>query len=497
MNNLQSLSLYWPELILTCTILLTIIVDLFYSNKDSAKTAYWVLGGLILAQIAIYFQDGHSITTLFMDNLAFDPFATFFKTLIILSTVLIIFISQRTQELQGHRTGEYYALIALMVFGMFLMASAIDLIMVYLAIEIVSITSFILAGYLRGDLRSNEASLKYVIYGAFSSGIMLFGLSIVFGLAGSTKFFAIQEAMWNLEGSANFAFTLAAIFIMAGFGYKISAVPFHFWTPDVYEGAPTSITAYLSVAPKAAGFAVAIRFFNQVFGDGGSFLDPTITTFTQLPWPELLAVLAVVTMTLGNLVAIQQGSVKRMLAYSSIAHAGYMLMALPTLSSQGVYAVMIYLVMYLFMNLGAFFVVIYIKSQGGGESFDDFRGLGWKMPIVGIVMTLFMFSLTGIPPTAGFIGKFYLFAAVVNAGPQLYWLAIIGGINSVISLYYYMRVVKVMFLEGEPSKAVMVPSMSIMLIFAALAVPTVLFGVYWTPIANWVSRSLVLFTQVI
>lgn len=497
MNNLQSLSLYWPELILTITVLVTIIADLFYSPKESSRTAVWVLGGLLLTYVAIRVQDSTIVTTLFMENLAFDPFATFFKTLIIIATVLVIFISQRTSELTNYRTGEYYALLAIMVFGMFLMVSAIDLIMVYLAIEIVSISSFILAGYLRGDLRSNEAALKYVIYGAFSSGIMLFGLSIVFGLAGSTKFFAIQEAMWNLEGSANFAFTLATVFILAGFGYKISAVPFHFWTPDVYEGSPTSITAYLSVAPKAAGFALIIRFFNQVFGDGGSFMDPSLTTYTELPWPQLLAALAVVTMTLGNLVAMQQNNIKRMLAYSSIAHAGYMLMVLPTLSSQGVYAVMIYLVMYMFMNLGAFFVVIYVKSQGGGESFDDFRGLGWKMPIVGIVMTIFMLSLTGIPPTAGFIGKFYLFAAIINAGPQMYWLAIIGAINSVISLYYYMRVVKVMFFEGETSETVLIPPIPVILIFLALAIPSVVFGVYWTPIANWVSKSLVFFTQVI
>lgn len=497
MNNLQSLSYYWPEIILTVTILVAIIADLFYSDKDSGKTALWVLGGLILAQIAIYIQDSEIVTTLFMGNLAFDPFASFFKTLIVLATILVIFISQKSSELDGHRTGEYYSLMAIMVFGMFLMASAIDLIMLYLAIEIVSIVSFILAGYLKGDLRSNEAALKYVIYGAFSTGIMLFGMSIIFGLAGSTKFFAIQEAMWNLEGSAQFAFTLAAIFILAGFGYKISAVPFHFWTPDVYEGAPTPITAYLSVAPKAVGFAVIIRFFNTVFGDNGAFIDPSIYTFTTIAWPQLLAVISVITMTLGNLVALQQNSIKRMLAYSSIAHAGYMLMAIPTLSSQGVYAIMLYLVMYLFMNLGAFFVVIYVKSQGGGESFDDFKGLGWKMPIVGIVMTVFMLSLTGIPPTAGFIGKFYIFASVIKVGPQMYWLAVVGAINSVISLYYYFRVVKVMFLEGEPSETIIVPSPTVLMILFALAIPTVFFGIYWAPIADWVSRSLTLFIKVI
>lgn len=497
MNNLQSLSYYWPEIILTVTILVAIIADLFYSDKDSGKTALWVLGGLILAQIAIYIQDSEIVTTLFMGNLAFDPFASFFKTLIVLATILVIFISQKSSELDGHRTGEYYSLMAIMVFGMFLMASAIDLIMLYLAIEIVSIVSFILAGYLKGDLRSNEAALKYVIYGAFSTGIMLFGMSIIFGLAGSTKFFAIQEAMWNLEGSAQFAFTLAAIFILAGFGYKISAVPFHFWTPDVYEGAPTPITAYLSVAPKAVGFAVIIRFFNTVFGDNGAFIDPSIYTFTTIAWPQLLAVISVITMTLGNLVALQQNSIKRMLAYSSIAHAGYMLMAIPTLSSQGVYAIMLYLVMYLFMNLGAFFVVIYVKSQGGGESFDDFKGLGWKMPIVGIVMTVFMLSLTGIPPTAGFIGKFYIFASVIKVGPQMYWLAVVGAINSVISLYYYFRVVKVMFLEGEPSETIIVPSPTVLVILLVLAIPTVFFGIYWAPIADWVSRSLTLFIKVI
>lgn len=497
MSNLQSLSYYWPEIILTVTVLVAIVADLFYSDKDSGKTALWVLGGLILAQIAIYIQDNEIVTTLFMGNLAFDPFASFFKTLIVLATILVIFISQKSSELDGHRTGEYYSLMAIMVFGMFLMASAIDLIMLYLAIEIVSIVSFILAGYLKGDLRSNEAALKYVIYGAFSTGIMLFGMSILFGLAGSTKFFAIQEAMWNLEGSAQFAFTLAAIFILAGFGYKISAVPFHFWTPDVYEGAPTPITAYLSVAPKAVGFAVIIRFFNTVFGDSGAFIDPSIPTFTTIAWPQLLAVISVITMTLGNLVALQQNSIKRMLAYSSIAHAGYMLMALPILSYQGVYAIMLYLVMYLFMNLGAFFVVIYVKSQGGGESFDDFKGLGWKMPIVGIAMTVFMLSLTGIPPTAGFIGKFYLFASVIKAGPQMYWLAIVGAINSVISLYYYFRVVKVMFLEGEPSETILVPSISVLMILFALAIPTVFFGIYWSPIADWVSHSLTLFIKVI
>jgi NADH-quinone oxidoreductase subunit N len=201
-------------------------------------------------------------------------------------------------------------------------------------------------------------------------------------------------------------------------------------------------------------------------------------------------------MTMGNLVAIQQNSVKRMLAYSSIAHAGYMLMAFPTISSEGVFAVMIYLVMYLFMNLGAFFVLIYVAQKQGGENFEHFSGLGWRMPIVGIVMTIFMFSLTGLPPTVGFIGKFYLFVAIINAGSAFYWIAFFGAINTVVSLYFYMRVVKTMYLDGNPSEEIIVPPLSVTLILLVLAVPSVFFGIYWTPILNWVNNSLLFFVQI-
>ena len=431
-----------------------------------------------------------------MDSLAFDPFASFVKTVVLVATLFIIIISRYSNEFKGYHTGEYYALLCIMVFGMFLMASAIDLITVYLSIEVVSLMSFILAGYLKNNPRSNEASLKYVIYGAFSSGIMLYGLSIIFGLTGTTKFFAIRDAITTLDASSSLALTLSTVFVLAGFGYKISAVPFHFWTPDVYEGSPTPITAYLSVAPKAAGFALMIRFFNQVFIDGDSLNTIGWYADVSFAWPELLGVISVVTMTLGNLVAIQQNSVKRMLAYSSIAHAGYMLMAFPTVSSEGVFAVMIYLVMYLFMNLGAFFVLIYVSQKEGGENFEHFSGLGWRMPMVGIVMTVFMFSLTGLPPTVGFIGKFYLFVAVINAGSSFYWIAFFGAINTVVSLYYYMRVVKTMYLDGEPSDEIVVPSFSTTAIFLVLAVPSVFFGIYWTPILNWVKDSLLFFVQI-
>ena len=350
MSNFNSLAYYWPELILTVTILVAVIADLCYRREQSINVAWWVLGGLALTLFAVR-MGGSSVSPLFMGMVASDPFSDFFKVLILLSTALVILMSFNSNELKDYRVGEYFSILSILSFGLFLMVSAIDILMVYLAIEIVSIMSFFLAGYLKKNPHSNEASLKYVIYGAFSSGIMLYGLSILFGLTGTTKFFEMQNAISSLGSDSNLALILSVVFILVGFGYKISAVPFHMWTPDVYEGSPTTITAYLSVAPKAAGFALLIRFFNQVFGDGTAMTSESWMAVNNLPWPELMAVLAAATMTVGNLVAIQQNSVKRMLAYSSIAHAGYMMMALPLMSQSGVYGIMIYLVVYLFMNL--------------------------------------------------------------------------------------------------------------------------------------------------
>tara|TARA_Y100000590_G_scaffold269774_1_gene302920 strand:+ start:2611 stop:4101 length:1491 start_codon:yes stop_codon:yes gene_type:complete len=493
MSNLNSLTHFWPELILTVTVLVAIIADLLYRKEDSFKVAWWVLGGLALTLFAVRMSGG-ALSGLFMGTIAMDPFANFFKVLVLISTTFVILMSFDSADLKGYRVGEYFSIIAIMAFGLFLMASAIDVIMVYLAIEIVSIMSFFLAGYLKKKQDSNEASLKYVIYGAFSSGIMLYGLSLLFGLTGTTKFFEMREAIAQLGPEANLALILSAVFILVGFGYKISAVPFHFWTPDVYEGSPTTITAYLSVAPKAAGFAMLIRFFNQVFGDGSPLGAETWTALNNVPWPQLVAVLAAATMTVGNLVAIQQSSVKRMLAYSSIAHAGYMMMALPLMTQSGVYGIMIYLLMYLFMNLGAFYVVIYVQGKTGGESFDDYNGLGWRMPFVAGVMTLFMVALTGLPPTAGFIGKFYIFAAVIEAGSQYYWLAFIGVVNSVISLYYYIRVVKHMYLSGERSESITMPTSKLTtVILIALAIPTFVFGWYFSDVTDWINSSLVIF----
>ena len=495
MTNLQSLEFFIPELILTITILAALITDLFV-KKSKTNMIGWVLGvGLVIVGLSVHNLSSVPPTTLFLDMIVIDPFSSFMKIVIILSTLLVIVASWVNDELEKYRKGEYFTIMGIMVMGLFLMTSSVDIIMLYISIEVVSIMSFVLAAYLKLDTRSNEAGLKYVIYGAFSSGVMLFGLSIVYGLAGSTNYFAIQDALFSLDGSANPALIMALLMIFAGFGYKISSVPFHFWTPDVYEGSPSTITAYLSVAPKAAGFAMIIRFFHQVFSDSIGLTSNAIGS-TDLPWPEIIGVLAVVTMTMGNLVAIQQKSIKRMLAYSSIAHAGYMMLALPVLSMEAVESVMIYLFIYVFMNLGAFFIVIFVKNKTGGESFEDFEGLGWKMPIVGAFMTLFMLSLTGLPPTAGFVGKLYIFKTLVGAGSEFLWLVVAGGVNSVISLYYYFHVVKVMFLGGKRSDVITYPPSTMFGLMIFTAVPSLLLGLYWNPLASWVKDSLVFYTQV-
>jgi NADH-quinone oxidoreductase subunit N len=326
--------------------------------------------------------------------------------------------------------------------------------------------------------------MKYVVFGATASGVMIYGFSLLYGLSGTTQIIEIGQRI--AQGGLTLPIALAVVLVTVGFGYKIAAVPFHMWCPDVYEGSPTPVTAFLSVGPKAAGFAVLVRFFYTVFatpaaGGGVWSVAPAID------WRLLFAVLSAVTMTVGNLVAVNQSNVKRLLAYSSIAHAGYMLMGFVLLTAVGLKAILFYLVVYLFMNLGAFFVVVLVANGTKSEEIADFAGLGSRAPYAAVCLAIFLFSLTGIPPFSGFIGKVYLFAEVINQG--IYWLAVVAALNSVVSLYYYARIVKVMFLEEPKEQAGLpIPAVSGVLI-GALAVPTLLLGVYWEPVIRVAAAS--------
>jgi NADH-quinone oxidoreductase subunit N len=322
---------------------------------------------------------------------------------------------------------------------------------------------------------------------------MLYGISIIYGIAGSLDIYTINQVL--AQGNYNtLTLLIAGILVLAGFGYKISAVPFHFWTPDVYEGAPITITAFLSVASKAGGFAMMIRYLKVTFIDTSVVSLPAgmWASLKGVDWMTIVAVLSVLTMTFGNLVALWQTNMKRLLAYSSIAHAGYMLMGVVVLSNDGLAAIMLYFSVYLFMNLGAFYIVMLVANQIGSEDMEDYKGLGPRAPFITVALAIFLVSLTGLPPTAGFIGKLYLFAALLNHG--WIWLAIVGALNSVISLYYYVKVFRNMYLHAPDQSATPLTfSMMQRVTVLILLVPTLLFGLYFGPLVQLAQASVKIF----
>jgi NADH-quinone oxidoreductase subunit N len=491
---IYSIKLFQPETVLIATFCVAIISELFVkSNRHTVGVIVFL--GLLVTGWYLTLQESMAAASVFSNMYAVDPFSLFFKCIILLSSLLIVAFSFNSNELHSGklRVGEYYALLVSMTLGMFLMSSASNLIMMYLSIELTSLSSYILAGYTKEAKDSSEASLKYVIYGALSSGMMLYGISLLYGLTGSVDVYGINRALHGNDINV-VALMIAGILTIVGFGYKISAVPFHFWTPDVYEGAPITITAFLSVASKAAGFAMMIRFFTMTFVESTVSLSEGVwTIIAGFDWNQIIAWLSVVTMTVGNLVALWQSNLKRLLAYSSIAHAGYMLMGVVVLSSEGIAAVLIYFGVYLFMNLGAFYLVMLVANKTGTEDIESYKGLGYRTPLIGVAMTIFLLSLTGIPPTAGFIGKLYLFAALINA--KWFWLAIIGALNSVVSLYYYVKVLRNMFLvEPTESQGAISFSVSQVVLLFVLLLPTLLFGLYFSPLVEFAHASVKMFT---
>jgi NADH-quinone oxidoreductase subunit N len=400
-----------------------------------------------------------------------DGFAGFFRIVFSFIAVITILFSWSSEEIMGkgrEHKGEYYALIVLMTGGMMVMSEARDLVMLFMSMELVGLTSYVMAGYMRNSLRSTEASLKYVIFGAVSSGIMLFGMSLLFGMTGQMTFVGIRDAL-VINPVNELAMLVVLVMIMAGFGYKIAMVPFHFWCPDVYEGAPTPVSAFFSVGPKAAGFALMIRFFFTVF-------QPIVEA---VDWPMMIAILSVATMTYGNIVAVKQTNVKRILAYSSIAHVGYLLMGFLLLTPGGLQAILFYLLVYAVMNLGAFFFVSAINNSIKSEDLSDYAGLGFRAPWASVMMFVFLVSLVGLPPTAGFIGKLYLFTEVMREG--WYWLAIVGVLNSVVGLFYYMKIARAMFFDKVPEDAPKIKIAPLHYVtMVLLTLPTLILGLYWS-----------------
>jgi NADH-quinone oxidoreductase subunit N len=489
----ESFGYILPETTLVVFFVLTLLTALVGKRRSKYLPAYMALLGFLVAGIYVFKQIDVS-TLIFSGMYAVDPFSWFFKVIFLITGILIILFSMQSRELEATSTkyAEYFSLIISLTIGAFFMAGSTNLLMMYLSLELVSISSYILTGFTKENARADEASLKYVIYGAFSSGLMLYGISILYGLTGETNIYSINRGL-AAGGAPQITVLIAVVLMLAGLGYKISAVPFHFWTPDVYEGAPITVTAFLSVTSKAAGFAMLIRFFKVGFIDVGA--QPIAAgiweIFKGFNWTDIIAVLSVLTMTLGNLVAIWQSNMKRLLAYSSIAHAGYILMGFVTLTNQGISAMLMYFVAYLLMNLGAFYVVMLVANKYHTEEIDGYNGLGYRSPYPAFALTLFLFSLTGIPPTFGFIGKFYLFSSLINA--HCIWLAIVGVINSVISLYYYMRVVRNMYLVQPEDTSRVEFNFGTNLLVTLFIVPNIGLMLYFSPVLSWAQYSVSMF----
>jgi len=488
---LNSISHFYPEIAIVITLCVVVVGDLFI-QKENHTTGWIVMAGLVASGILVLLQTGEGVSV-FNNMVAVDPFASFFKIFLILASLFVVFFSMKSDELNAYRSriGEYYMLLSGMILGMFLMVGSTNLLLMYLAFEMTSISSYVLSGFARRSQKSAEASLKFIIFGAVSSGILLYGISLFIGITGAADLYGIQASL--AAGTEQpLVLSAAILMIIAGLGFKIAVVPFHFWAPDVYEGAPIPITAFLAVASKIAAFAMMIRFFVVSFaGSGmeGMTAAGAWSLMEGVNWNVLLGVMAAMAMVVGNLTALRQDNIKRMLAYSSIAHAGYILMGLVVLTQEGITAILIYAFIYLFMNLGAFYVVILVSNKLQSESIEDYKGLGFRAPLESLGMTIFLVALTGLPPTGGFIAKLYIFGAAVSAG--WIWLVTIAAVTTVISLFYYIRVVRNLYFFKPADRSDRLyfdpVSKGILLL---LLVPSLLIGVYFSPVIELARNSI-------
>jgi NADH-quinone oxidoreductase subunit N len=423
-----------PEIFLSVLAMALLLINVFAPGGQKSYLAYISFFGIAVASVLVGSEWGNHVES-FGGSVVLDNFATFFKMIFLVAAGLAVLISDRYMEREECNHGELYPLILFAVVGMMLMASGTDLMTIFLGLEVMSVALYVLAGFNRANKKSNEAGLKYFLLGAFSTGFLLYGMALIYGATGTTRLYKIATVIGQMTlPSANLMLVAGMFLMMTGFAFKIAAAPFHMWTPDVYEGAPTPMTAFMSAGPKAAGFAALMRLFLLAL--------PTL----QVEWSQVLWVLAVLTMTVGNITALRQDNIKRVLAYSSIAHAGYALVGFAAGNGTGTAGILFYMLSYAFMNIGAFAIIILVSKKGETNgTVMDFAGLGFKRPLLAVVMTIFLFSLAGMPPTAGFIGKFYLFSGAIQKG--YIWLAVIGVLNSAASVYYYLRIMVYMYMK--------------------------------------------------
>jgi NADH-quinone oxidoreductase subunit N len=504
----------WPEIILSVTALVALLSDLLLRGRDTRVTGWVTTLGVVFTiyWIARSFAGAHGghVFGMMVD----DRFALFFKLLIASGLLVVTLLSMFFRSFDRDGIGEYYSILVTAAVGAFFLVSTDHLLLLFLGLETLSISSYVLAGFLKRDIRSTEAAVKYLVFGVLASGAMLFGFSLLYGFTGSVRLPEIGAAVQRLMLSGahgtelhldatGMGVAVGVILSLAGFGFKVAAFPFHFWSPDVYEGAPTPVTTFLSVVSKAASFGMILRFFGGVASATTVIPDAGHAVVGSPAIGAVIAAVAAMSMTFGNLAAMLQENAKRLLAYSSIAHAGYMLAGVAAFvagtagadgsavaaNPSGAQAVAFYLAAYLLMNLGAFAVVTYLSNRWGAETIGAWAGLGWKSPVASAALAVFLLSLTGVPPTVGFVGKWYLLQAIWTA-PGLKWLAVLLVLNSIVSLFYYFRMAKSLFLKGE-EQATASPrkhayAFELSTIVVALAVGTLWFGISLSWLMNLV-----------
>jgi len=463
-----------PELTLTTGLLVLLIAGLFVP-RDRQGLVVWagfaVLGATVVALIP---QRGFDIT-IANGLFAIDGFAIFVKAVALVAAMITLEVSRHWLEIEGMRATEYVVLVLAATLGMMVMASAVDLVTMFIGLETMTVSFYVLVAYLKPNRRSNEAGMKYFVLGAFSLGVLLYGMAWAYGLAGSTRIADIAIAAAAPDASL-LAWRFAIVLLIAGMAFKLAAVPFHMWAPDVYEGAPTPIAGFLSVGSKAAAFAMLIRLSFEAFPSAAS------------EWRSALYVLAALSMTVGNIAAMTQNNLKRLLAYSSIAQAGYVTIGLVAATPRGISAALIYLAVYACMQMGAFAIVAAVRQKGVvGEELHEFSGLAHRRPWMAFAMLIFMISLGGIPPTAGFMGKLWLFGAAIDAG--YVWLAVIGVVNSVISLYYYARVVSWMWMQPQETSDVLPISPSMGIAIGVVVAAVLVGGLFPDQLFSWAESS--------
>jgi NADH-quinone oxidoreductase subunit N len=457
-----------PEIVLACCAMAVLIAGAFAGRAANGVAAAGSVAAMLLAAVLVL-SGGPGPATGFAGTFTVDGFAVFIKLLCLAAGVLAIVMAREPMAADRTERFEFHVLIALAVLGMLVMASANDLMTLYLGLELQSLALYVVAAFARDDLRSSEAGLKYFVLGALASGLTLYGSSLVYGFTGSTQFAAIAQVL--ADGRASLGLLVGLCFVAAGLAFKISAVPFHMWTPDVYEGAPTPVTAFFSIAPKIAAVGLLVRVVAGPFGAMGA------------EWRQIIVLLSIASMVLGAFAAIGQKNIKRLMAYSSIGHVGYALVGLAAGGQSGLRGVLVYMAIYLFMNAGTFACILSMRRPDGKsvEGIDDLAGLGRRDPGMALALAIFMFSMAGIPPLAGFFGKLYVFLAAVEQG--LWPLAIIGVLSSVVSAFYYLRIVKVMYFDAPAGEFGARPA-SLSFVMAGSAAFTLLFFVAPSPLVG-------------